>query len=345
MSYHHEIKLANSYAKEAMDRINKENLSPTPDIFELWYVYYAKLNTDLTRAIDVAMASNKKIDDQFCKDTYREILSNHEETETVKSAGNSLSFTIKEVLNIVKNIQSSTSEYNDTLAGATKTLEAAESEEEIEKSLKIIVAETGRILEENILLEEKLNQSTEVIEHLQKDIDEIRREATTDGLTGLMNRRSFDDALVSMVGDENSVFTLLMVDIDHFKSFNDNYGHQVGDQVLRLVARTLSECIKGKDIPARYGGEEFTIILPDTELKHGIIVAENLRRAVATKEVVNRNTGERLGRITMSVGIAEYQRGESPEDLLERSDAALYTAKHNGRNQVASAPSKKQSAE
>ena len=129
-----------------------------------------------------------------------------------------------------------------------------------------------------------------------------------------------------------------MVDIDHFKSFNDNFGHQVGDQVLRLVARTLKDGLKGRDFAARYGGEEFAIILPDTDLSAGVAVGNSLRKAIATKDVINRNTGEILGRITMSVGVAEFAGDPTLEDVVERADNALYTAKHNGRNQVAAAP-------
>ena len=129
-----------------------------------------------------------------------------------------------------------------------------------------------------------------------------------------------------------------MMDIDHFKTFNDSFGHQVGDQVLRLVAKCLIDGIKGKDVAARYGGEEFIIILPETELASAVAVGNSLRKTVANKDVINRNTGERLARITMSVGVAQFSGEEGVDELIGRADAALYTAKHNGRNQVAAAP-------
>ena len=100
----------------------------------------------------------------------------------------------------------------------------------------------------------------------------------------------------------------------------------------RSLARTLTDGVKGRDISARYGGEEFAILLPETPLDAGVHVGNALRKAVATKDVINRNTGEKLGRITMSVGVAEYKNGENIHDTIERADAALYTAKHNGRN-------------
>ncbi len=137
--------------------------------------------------------------------------------------------------------------------------------------------------------------------------------------------------------DTEGVFTLLMIDIDHFKSFNDNFGHQLAISFAACSADAV-DGVQGKDVSARYGGEEFAIILPETDLKGGVAVAERLRKAVASKDVINRNTGEKLGSITISIGVAEFFEGEKEEELIERADAALYTAKHNGRNQVAAAP-------
>jgi diguanylate cyclase len=212
---------------------------------------------------------------------------------------------------------------------------------ELKELLADVVSDTNNMIAQNHKLEAQLDQSSQIMDELQRNLETVRREALTDGLTGLSNRKAFD-AELSRIAEESVAsgqpFTLLMLDIDHFKSFNDNYGHLVGDQVLRLVARTMTDGVKGRDVAARYGGEEFAIILPDTMLNAGVVVGNALRKAVATKDVINRSSGEKLARITMSVGVAEFAPGEDLHDLIERADAALYTAKHNGRNQVAAAP-------
>ena len=172
---------------------------------------------------------------------------------------------------------------------------------------------------------------------LQRNLDEFRRESMLDPLTKIYNRKAFDEGLLRTIteADESGKpLALLLLDIDHFKNFNDTYGHQTGDQVLRLVAMTLKSNIKGRDIVARYGGEEFAAILPTTDLDGATILAENIRKAIQAKELLKRSTNEKLGRITASVGIAVYRPGETPSALIERADRCLYAAKHAGRNCV-----------
>ena len=125
-----------------------------------------------------------------------------------------------------------------------------------------------------------------------------------------------------------------MVDIDFFKKFNDNYGHQLGDQVLKLVAKTLTTSVREGDLPARYGGEEFSVVLPNADLEVAREIAERIRKRVGVKKIVKRSTGEDLGNITMSLGIARYDIGESMQELIKRADEALYAAKRTGRNRV-----------
>ncbi len=204
------------------------------------------------------------------------------------------------------------------------------------------MTDTREMLAQNEYLEGELTKSTEAMKELKRNLEIVRKEAYTDSLTGLANRKAFETEIIRIAQESDEtqgVFSLLLMDIDHFKSFNDNFGHQVGDQVLKLVSKTLIEGVKGRDLASRYGGEEFAILLPETAMKEAIMVAEQLRKAVETKEVINRNTGESMGRITISGGVAEYVNGEDIEDLIGRADYALYTAKHNGRNQVASSKS------
>lgn len=350
VQYHHDSKQAQIYADSAFERIRKEGLSATPDVYELWYVYYSGQGPEITRAIDILIANQQKITAERCRELYARFLSDNKNEELVRRAGDEINSTIRSVTGVVRDVKAATEEYSVNLENVTSKVSKTSSPEELQKVLTSIVSDTKDMLVRNRTLEQELDKSSHVMEELQRDLENVRREAMTDGLTNLANRKAFDNEL-RRVAEEATVtegtFALLMVDIDYFKSFNDNYGHQVGDQVLRLVARTLTDGVKGRDVAARYGGEEFAIILPDTGLQAAVTVGNALRKAVATKDVVNRNTGDKLGRITMSVGCAEFTPGENLQDLIERADAALYTAKHNGRNQVAAAPTpgKKQNKE
>jgi diguanylate cyclase len=127
---------------------------------------------------------------------------------------------------------------------------------------------------------------------------------------------------------------LLLCDIDHFKAFNDNWGHQTGDQVLRLVASCLSESVKGRDTAARYGGEEFAVLLRGTGLEDATLVAEQIRETVENKKLVKKSTGDVLGSITISIGVAEFGADEAADSVIRRADACLYGAKQHGRNLV-----------
>lgn len=342
MQYSHSLEKANEYAVQALERMQALGLAPTPEIYELWYVYYSEMNTDVVRAIDILIKNKQDISPERCRELHYRFLSDSIENERVREAGDRINETIKGVTGAVTNVKSVTSQYNASLAEAQQKLKKGNvSKEVMERVLKHVMSDTENMMKQNQVLEEQLIRSSAVMQELRRDLELVRKEAMTDGLTGLSNRKSFDaeiERIKEQVIKQGSTFSLMMMDIDYFKSFNDNFGHQVGDQVLRLVALTLNEGVKGRDLPARYGGEEFAIIFPDTPLQAAVKVGDQLRKAVAGKEIINRTSGEKLGRITMSGGVAEYVSGETIEDLIGRADAALYSAKHNGRNQIAAAP-------
>jgi diguanylate cyclase len=168
-------------------------------------------------------------------------------------------------------------------------------------------------------------------------LEQVKRESLTDALTGISNRKAFDSALVQSIEtarEETAPFSLLMLDIDHFKQFNDTYGHLIGDKVLRFIASILTRCIKGSDLAARYGGEEFAVILPNTPLQGAASVSEQIRKSISAGELKDKESGKRYGRITASIGIAEFHPEEAVNGLIERADQALYSAKKKGRNRV-----------
>ena len=165
----------------------------------------------------------------------------------------------------------------------------------------------------------------------------MQHEAMTDGLTGIPNRKFFEVRLAESIRearDSGEPLCLLVIDIDRFKTFNDTWGHQLGDQVLRLVAKTLTDSVKGRDVTARYGGEEFVIVLERTRLADAVRLADQIRATMMRRKIVRKDTGIDLGVVTVSIGASLYRPDESIEAFVERADAALYVAKRAGRNRV-----------
>ncbi|RMD88310.1 MAG: GGDEF domain-containing protein, partial [Alphaproteobacteria bacterium] len=153
----------------------------------------------------------------------------------------------------------------------------------------------------------------------------------------LVNRREFERRLqleAQAAAETGRPLSLVFLDVDHFKDFNDRHGHRIGDEVLKLVAGKLRNRVREKDLPARYGGEEFVALLPDTPLEDAAIVAERIRSALASSIVRHRSTGETYGTVTASFGIATYCPGEALEHFVHRADEALYRAKRDGRNRT-----------
>jgi diguanylate cyclase (GGDEF)-like protein len=170
--------------------------------------------------------------------------------------------------------------------------------------------------------------------------DRTERLATTDGLTGLLNHRTFQERLDAQLAQAQRYgkrLSLLLCDVDHFKSVNDTYGHPVGDQVLRGVARTLQREARNTDVVARYGGEEFAIVMPETDTAGALVIAERIRERVASMVF---ETPQGPLKVTISLGVATFpDDGKAKAELVERSDGCLYHAKRHGRNRSVAAAS------
>lgn len=343
MNYSLNKEKAQQIAFEVLERIDKLELPPTPHIYELWYAYYSGMLPDVTRAIDVLVSNGIELTAERCEEIYSRFLGKSDADEALQKANDLVNATISDVTNIVESVKSATSDYSGSLSQATEKMGAVDSVEDMKVLMQAMMQQTKQMVEENQKLESKLNNSSSAMEKLKAEVETFKHEAMTDSLTGLANRKHYDYELAKQMEMSYTTtlpLSLIVLDIDFFKKFNDTYGHQVGDQVLRLVARVMRDTVKGKDLPARYGGEEFVVILPETELNDAEVVAQKIRQTVESKEVINRTTGEKLGRITISAGVAQLDIAteEDSAKLLERADASLYEAKRGGRNQVRLAP-------
>ena len=243
---------------------------------------------------------------------------------------------VDQVLKRIESAGTNTENFNKGLESITKGIDPNEIKD-IRGLVRGLLQGTQRMLDENRGLKNDLGQSAKNIAGLKHSLGTVAKEARTDPLTGIANRREFDAKLASLLDrdtSDTSEFCLLMVDIDHFKNFNDRHGHQVGDGVLKLVANILYQNVARCDTVARYGGEEFAIILLETKLNKAAIVANRLRESVGTKKIVQKRSGTDIGNVTLSIEVAQYIAGETDVELIKRADDAVYAAKRNGRDRV-----------
>jgi diguanylate cyclase len=326
-----------AYAEVAMKQLRSLRQSAVPRNYEIWYVYATGHNADLNKVVNETLARNGKLTESELDQIYDAYLSHGRATDRIDKIGARVVSEIEDVMSLITDALGLSASFGANLSGANQKLSLAGDRDQVIAVVERLVASTREMQEANQTLESRLTNSKLEINHLQQNLEEIRAESLTDPLTGLGNRKHFDRAVDEAVRHalgSGEPLSLLMIDIDHFKIFNDTYGHLTGDQVLRLVGLSLKQTIKGQDIMARYGGEEFAVVLPNTTLRHAIGVAENIRRTVTSKELKKKSTGEILGRVTVSVGVSALKPEDDMDSLIERADACLYAAKRVGRNRV-----------
>jgi diguanylate cyclase len=326
-----------AFAEVALGQIRSLRQNAIPRNYEIWYIYATGYNAPLNKIINETLARHGRLSEADLEQIYETYLSHLKTTDRIDKVGARVIGEIDDVMLLLTDALGMSATYDASLNGASEKLSAAKNRDQIKAVVETLVKSTSEMRETNKALEERLTLSKNEISNLQQSLEAIRAESLTDPLTGLGNRKYFDrmiDMAVQTALANNEPLSLLMFDIDHFKSFNDSYGHLTGDQVLRLVGMSLKQTIKGQDITARYGGEEFAVVLPNTALRQALTVADHIRRAVMAKELKKKSTGEILGRVTISVGVSMLKPGDDTDALIERADGCLYAAKRNGRNRV-----------
>ncbi len=326
-----------AFCEIALGQIKALRQPATPRNYEIWYAYATGYQPSLNQKINETLQQSGGLSDDDLDSIYETYLSPSRLTERIDMVGTQVMGEIEQVMAMIDAAAGSANSYTESLADMSAKLGNSKDREGLRTIVESLVQTAKEMEVSNQKLEERLNASKQEIDELQVNLEAVRTESLTDPLTQLANRKYFDTTIEQAIEEAraaNEPLSLLMTDIDHFKNFNDSFGHLTGDQVLRLVAMSVKQNVKGQDTASRYGGEEFAVILPNTVLRSAITVADHIRRAVMTKELMKRSTGEHLGRVTISVGVATWRKNDTVQSLIERTDACLYAAKRHGRNRV-----------
>jgi diguanylate cyclase len=326
-----------SIADAAWTFIRQHGITPTPRNYELSFAYCGRAKPPLTARVDAIMRSGVGFSAGLMDELHREFFAVGVDACNMQESSGELQQIALALEKRVSDDGVMVRSVGQALGSFASAVRAGTGNDELHQAAITLGSASAQAGERLAALERLFSASVTRIADLRKRLAKAEEDATRDALTGLANRRLFDTAMQreALRGSSTKMpLSLLMLDIDHFKRFNDTHGHALGDHVLRLFAMVLKENIKGRDTAARYGREEFAIILPGASLDGGVEVAEQIRGVLEQRPIMNRATGKRLGVVTCSIGVAQYRPGEPVGDVVERADQALYRAKREGRNRV-----------
>jgi diguanylate cyclase len=321
-------------AERTVCLMSRLRIPQTPANYSIWFNYCQGVSPGLKRAIDGLFENEADFD----ASTRASLISNFGNGETVAAVSSEASERLGSLMQDAQGLlQTAIADNRSQMLAMGQAANEIGAEADSGAIIESLVAELSKSVSRASELEKNFVQASQELKAIRTSLDEAEERARTDGLTGLPNRFALEDFFSSAqtAAIENGrPLSVLLMDVDHFKRFNDQYGHGVGDEVLRLIAKLLRERVRDQDLPVRYGGEELMAVLPDSDARACAALGESIRRSISECKITRRSTGQELLGITVSVGVAQWQPGELMADLIERCDRALYKAKEAGRNRV-----------
>ena len=323
--------------EQALASMLRWTVPTTPQNYLVWYTHHSGTMPELSRVIRRLETEGQTIDHAQCGEIYEKFFCRVDEGRAVKEAGDRLETTIARLTEVIEQGSSGANQYHDSLGAFAGELENVRSADALGGILTAIRSQTRQMLGHVKGLEAGLAHATDEARSLRQDLERAQGAANTDPLTGLRNRRYLYELLRELVVKHQRSredLSMAVVDLDHFKRFNDTFGHQIGDQILKLVAAKLVASVAKTDLVARWGGEEFVVVLPGRSIDETHRILDQVRATVGERKVTLKNSGRDLGHVTISVGLAQLRASESLQQMISRADRALYAAKAGGRNRV-----------
>jgi diguanylate cyclase len=324
-------------ARKAIDLIEMYRSPPDARAFAVWQTYARGDNSALKMAVDQLVIQKGSLNHDDIDFIFRAYLGEEREGLEPDRLSSALIREVDRILEAVELAAGSANRYSESLTDVSTKLDENLDHDSLQALIRNLSEITRQTIADNETLTAHLMATRAEAESLRDSLAVVRTESLTDDLTKLWNRRHFDAVIAALLGQTlrtQRPLALLMVDIDHFKRFNDTHGHQTGDQVLRLVATTIQNHVQEKSTAARYGGEEIAILLPDHDMAQAMRVAETIRTELRSRQLVKRTNGEKLGRVTVSIGLALAKTHDTVASFIDRADRCLLSAKSLGRDRT-----------
>lgn len=334
MKYDDPTEKTSEWLRLAIAQMAKHEAAFHPVTYAVWYEYVSGRNESLQREIDHLTLNGRKLNEEITCRIFDKHVADLSLDKAERINGD-LQRVLGSVAESTSHTDTQTARFSATLKSFGEEL-ASDGSGTLRESVGQVLQDTRQLQQALDHLKTRLVATRSEVDQLRGELDRVREEVLLDGLTGLMNRRGFDER-IGTLSDTCGNLSLVLVDIDHFKKVNDTYGHVFGDRVLRAVAEVLKATVKGRDVVARYGGEEFAALLPETAVDGARIVAQQLCEQVERTRIRRLSTAETIGAITISAGVTQWRAGESVAEFVQRADTALYASKAAGRNRVTTA--------
>lgn len=326
------------YSERAIELMRRLRVLPTPRNYAVFYACAAGQQTDLVAEVDRIVSNKEYLSEEVLDHIFNSYIAEAQSRVVLETASTTRRI-ITEMMRDIAVFNGTTNTVGQEIGAHLERLKPQEMTEEDIRSLAKSVLDGAQTMQQSTeSVNEQLALAQREIYDLRENLAKVTVESERDFLTGSFNRKAFDKRLLDTMEEAKTKhldMTLIMIDIDNFREFNEKFGHLTGDEVLKFVAKIITETVKGQDSVARFGGEEFSVILPRTPVGAGMIVAEAIRKSIAGKELKRKSTGEHYGQVTVSLGVAGFRTSsDTPYQLIKRADEALYRAKRAGRNRV-----------